>query len=122
MKRTLLHLWIAFALSFPRQNRRGLIEAEEAGRPIPCYGAFPGRIAGASLKRAPPNRRPAPAAPFPRQNRRGLIEAAMAACSFPRRSRAFPGRIAGASLKLVHVLMVVGETATLSPAESPGPH
>ena len=40
------------------------------------WSAFPGRIAGASLKPVSFRRRVASNPAFPRQNRRGLIEAA----------------------------------------------
>ena len=83
---------------FPRQNRRGLIEAGRNNLATrSARSAFPGRIAGASLKLmfhpCKLSNRPS----FPRQNRRGLIEAATGVRS-------------------------TGLTATLSPAESPGPH
>ena len=109
---------------FPRQTRRGLIEAGRLGggdqahhRPFPgrhagaslklgphravrrVPGAFPGRHAGASLKRAPGTHCRRPRRGFPRQTRRGLIEAPRLAGGLPDLRAAFPGRHAGASLK-----------------------
>ena len=83
---------------------------------------FPGRIAGASLKRVDAVEVVPDRADFPRQNRRGLIEAK--AASIPVRSelQSFPGRIAGASLKRLDRRMIRVEEVLLSPAESPGPH
>ena len=84
--------------------------------------AFPGRIAGASLKQLEVARGAMTALSFPRQNRRGLIEARVRS----RRSRiswsTFPGRIAGASLKPTTPAIRARESHPLSPAESPGPH
>ena len=67
----------SWSCAFPRQNRRGLIEAPDR-RASSRAGAspFPGRIAGASLKPDHPAAgRTRGEQPFPRQNRRGLIEA-----------------------------------------------
>ena len=83
----------------PRQNRRGLIEANYSDVLTALLVArpLPGRIAGASLKPGNVWGERRGLNPSPRQNRRGLIEACM------RRCNPWP-------------------PASLSPAESPGPH
>ena len=133
--------------AFPRQTRRGLIEARHvAGVPDRHSRHFPGRHAGASLKRL--GRRRAPEGgghfpgrhagaslkrqartqcesrsnTFPRQTRRGLIEA------MPPSSRRrpvhphFPGRHAGASLKRQMPIRAALVREYISPADTPGPH
>ena len=62
--------------------------------------AFPGKFAGASLKLRPAAYREAAGYIIPRQICRGLIEARPIGCSAKCRYRSFPGKFAGASLKL----------------------
>ena len=108
---------------FPRQNRRGLIEAPGPSRNTStARPPFPGRIAGASLKLLPSIPVEHGADGFPRQNRRGLIEAVRLAGRPQRNDPPFPGRIAGASLKLPGHPAAGRARGELSPAESPGPH
>ena len=92
------------------------------GEHVGDAGAFPGRIAGASLKRDHAGHGFVGADRFPRQNRRGLIEAWVSPPEPPLRQLAFPGRIAGASLKRVQMIRITAKAPGLSPAESPGPH
>ena len=84
--------------SFPRRNRRGLIEAMAGGGgSLRRRRVFPGGIAGASLK--PPT----------------------VAMTF-HGGGVFPGGIAGASLKHSPIAESAVGIRSFSPAESPGPH
>ena len=100
---------ITKAPSFPRQIRRGLIEAC-----LPMYrkgwsAIFPRQIrrglieADSHLADQSDH-----LSLFPRQIRRGLIEAAFSLATMASRSSYFPGRFAGASLK--HPQAVAGDT------------
>ena len=131
---------------FPRQTCRGLIEA---GRPGPARKpearAFPGKLAGASLKRQRVRRGASPPPAFPGKlagaslklvghvlssGLGGAFPGKLAGASLkprhPRGPRAarrpFPGKLAGASLKqwLSDHWPAGGEW--LSPANLPGPH
>ena len=106
------------ASPFPRQIRRGLIEASS-------HSSDPG--SAVVVRRLSSSER------FPRQIRRGLIEAKDAIHRFPRQirrglieappfGRDFPGRFAGASLKRPPAALSSVFLGDISPADSPGPH
>ena len=61
--------------------------------------AFPGKLAGASLKLMTPEREHRIIACFPRQTCRGLIEAGSGGRTARGCTGSFPGKLAGASLK-----------------------
>ena len=84
---------------FPRQTCRGLIEAGPARREVGSRATcFPGKLAGASLKRGRSAR-------WTRKN-----------------EQRFPGKLAGASLKPSVIPGKWGITDEVSPANLPGPH
>ena len=72
-------------------------------------GPFPGKLAGASLKRVDALVVSVHLPIFPRQTCRGLIEALQRHDAAGGVDKAFPGKLAGASLKL-------GSTLTSSPS------
>ena len=108
--------------SFPRQNRRGLIEASSPATTAPCSSStFPGRTAGASLKLLCPPRIAVFERLFPRQNRRGLIEAAHYR-AYVRANSIFPRQNRRGLIEALLKRRLTMRSQSLSPAESPGPH
>ena len=87
------------SLAFPGQLAGASLKRWTRGTRTGGAGAFPGQLAGASLKRLELQIGDRLALDFPRPTRRGLIEATLPASPPARRARPFPGQLAGASLK-----------------------